>query len=55
MIPDEAVEAAACTCNEAFGQLIHDAACTTHDRCAVTMRGIPIRCILVSNHKGDHK
>jgi hypothetical protein len=53
-IPAAAVEAA-CACGEQFGQLIHDVECPKHDRCSSTMRGVPIRCILVSGHKGSHK
>lgn len=45
----------ACTCKESFGQPIWSPLCEVHFRCAVEMRGIPIRCILASGHKGDHK
>lgn len=44
-----------CSCTESFGQLHFDQRCTEHKRCPETMRGIPIQCILVENHRGDHK
>lgn len=43
-----------CTCKEAFGQLIWDANCEIHTHCHVTMRGIPIQCILVAGHEKEH-
>jgi hypothetical protein len=44
----------ACSCKDAFGQLIWDTECPVHTRCEETMRGIPIRCVLVDGHKGNH-
>lgn len=46
---------AECTCKEHFGQLHWSPACDAHSQCPLEMRGIPIRCILVDGHRGNHK
>jgi hypothetical protein len=44
-----------CTCTESFGQTVHAPDCEEHERCPEEMRGIPIRCILIADHQGDHR